>query len=89
LYFAANAGSLKAAQQLFLDGADVNALTRFGQTPLYAAAYKGHIDMARLLVRYGADSKMKCNAGYIPIQATTIEGNSATTEMIEFLSSLA
>lgn len=46
--------------RLLIDsGADVNAVTHFGDTPLMNAAQSGNTDAVKLLLEHGADAKMK------------------------------
>ena len=40
----------------FLDqGADVNAIDEYAETPLHYASYNGHLNIVELLVSHGAD----------------------------------
>ncbi|KAB8290368.1 hypothetical protein EYC80_010801 [Monilinia laxa] len=47
-------GDIKLVQKLLAIGADVNPESKFGSTPLKAAARKGHADIVRLLLEKGA-----------------------------------
>lgn len=55
LYLAAATGHCAIARQLLERGAGVDAVSQFGNTPLYDAIKLGHRDMAALLVEFGAD----------------------------------
>jgi hypothetical protein len=55
LIAAAKRGDSAAVKALLAKGADVNAKTRYNQTPLMFAAEKGHIDTVKILIEAGAD----------------------------------
>ena len=52
---AAKNGDIEAVKQHLADGADVNANTADGTTPLHNAAVYGHTEVAELLISNGAD----------------------------------
>ena len=56
---------LDAAELLIEMGADVNAKSNNGGTPLRYACVRGYIDVAELLIENGADvnAKNECNGG--------------------------
>jgi ankyrin repeat protein len=54
---AVRSGDRAAAQRLIRSGADVNAATRYGDTPLSLAAQRGHADLIDLLLKAGASVK--------------------------------
>jgi hypothetical protein len=49
-------------------GADINAQTAFGQTPLYVAFGSGRLEMVRLLLEHGADVEAKDKDGKTALQ---------------------
>jgi len=49
------AGNVEAVTEFLSNGADVNAKTKLGQTPLHMAALAGHKDVVELLISKGAD----------------------------------
>ncbi len=55
---AINGGNQDMAQLLVDAGADVNAKSREGKTPLYQAVVKGHIATVRCLLAAGADIRI-------------------------------
>ena len=59
LHRAARNGFENICSLLIENGADVNAINRFGQTALHNAAYYGHEYICRLLLKHGADPKIK------------------------------
>ena len=54
IHEAAVRGSIEALKQAIADGADVNAKSDVGWTPLHQAASKGHKQTADLLRKHGA-----------------------------------
>jgi len=55
LLSAAKKGDAAAVKSLLAKGADVNAKTRYNQTPLMFAAEKGHLEIVKALIEAGAD----------------------------------
>lgn len=53
LHIGARAGNLRVAKVLIQAGADVNARSRSGDTPLDFARQAGHLDVAELLAAHG------------------------------------
>jgi hypothetical protein len=51
--------NLSEVQRLIADGANVNAITPFGRTPLMSATAYGHINIVRFLLENGADINIK------------------------------
>ena len=51
--------NLGEVQQLIADGANVNAVTGAGRTPLMSATTYGHINIVRFLIEHGADINIK------------------------------
>lgn len=47
-------------------GADINALTEDGRTPLFQAAFLGHLDCVKALVELKADATIANNEGKTP-----------------------
>ena len=54
------------ARALLKAGADVNALNRFGETPMMTALYHGRFRMNELLEAYGADKTLADTLGQSP-----------------------
>jgi len=52
---AAKKSDAAAVKSLLAKGADVNAKTRYNQTPLMFAAEKGHLEIVKALIEAGAD----------------------------------
>ena len=56
LHRAAKENRVDIARALIDRGAEVDARTRNGDTPLHAATLKGSLDVARLLIEHGANT---------------------------------
>ena len=65
-------------------GADVNASSEMGYTPLHAAAENNRIANARLLLQFGANIDAVTDDGQTPLDFAMLSGN---VEMIQFLKS--
>uniref|UniRef100_J3LCK1 Uncharacterized protein n=1 Tax=Oryza brachyantha TaxID=4533 RepID=J3LCK1_ORYBR len=63
IHFAARLGYAPVLKQLMLDGAQINAQTSTGDTPLMISARSGHSDCFLELIKFGADLGMVNNAG--------------------------
>jgi hypothetical protein len=61
LLAASRKGDLAQAKALLDKGADVNARTRYQQTPLFFACDRGNLELAKLLIDRGADLNAKDN----------------------------
>ena len=68
IHVAAAQGDIPTMRYLLGKGADVDALTAGGDTPLHVAAYNGHVDAVRFLLGRGADFDIVNGKGAKPIQ---------------------
>ncbi|TKS92981.1 Ankyrin repeat domain-containing protein 53 [Collichthys lucidus] len=62
----------KCLRYLLEHGADVNATTDSGTTPLHLAASEGFLDCTEILVRAGADVSAQDNEGHTPLDLARI-----------------
>jgi Ankyrin repeats (3 copies) len=77
LHFVAVNGNLPIASMLLAAGADFNAQTVTGTSPLQLAAEQGQVDMAILLLNAGANWNTPNNEGKTAMQVATSEVKSA------------
>jgi outer membrane biosynthesis protein TonB len=68
IHDAARTGSIEAVKQHLADGAEVNAKSSGGRTPLHWAANRGHEEVAKLLIAKGAEvNAMDVLLGWTPL----------------------
>jgi hypothetical protein len=68
IHDAARTGSIEAVKQHLADGAEVNAKSSGGRTPLHWAANRGHEEVAELLIAKGAEvNAMDVLLGWTPL----------------------
>jgi Ankyrin repeats (many copies) len=70
-------GNLARSRSLLEHGADVNARTESGDTPLMSAAVTAGADMMKLLLAHGADPNAKKDGGWA--QLATLESDAYAT----------
>ena len=68
IHDAARTGNIEAVKQHLADGAEVNAKSSGGRTPLHWAANRGHEEVAELLIAKGAEvNAMDVLLGWTPL----------------------
>jgi hypothetical protein len=68
IHDAARTGNIEAVKQHLADGAEVNAKSSGGRTPLHWAANRGHEEVAELLIAKGAEvNTMDVLLGWTPL----------------------
>ena len=75
LHDAAFRGDVSKAKALLAKGAEVNAETDLGATPLDLAAYHGHLDVVKALLAKGAEVDAKDEYGRTPLDLAALEGH--------------
>ena len=79
---AARIGHIEAVKQHLASGADVNAKTKSGLTPLHHAAFYGHMEIAELLIEKSADVKAKDMNGKTPLDEAIKRKHTETVDLL-------
>ena len=66
-----------------MKGADVNATTTKGRTPLHIAAVAGQKEVVELLIAKGADVNAKTIAGRTPLYVAAQKGHKDVIELLK------
>ena len=90
LHAAAGKGDVAAVAALLATGADVDAATDRGVTPLYIAAEQGYLELVKLLLERGANPDVKdLEWGRTPLRhasaGSDVEGKEARAEILTLL----
>jgi len=78
----ARAGNVDGVKEWLRRGANVNAVTEYGWTPLYEAAENGHKAVAELLIAKGANVNAARENGSTPLHAAAGEGYKDVAELL-------
>jgi ankyrin repeat protein len=74
---------LQMAQSLVNKGADIEAKTATGATPLYLAVQRKHPDIVRLLLEHGANSEAVFGPGQLtPLHKAAWDGSAETVDIL-------
>ena len=79
---AATQGDLQHVEELLAAGADVNAKSSSGETPLHNAAYSGNVALVELLLASGADVNAKDRSGVTPLHVAAQRGYREVAEVL-------
>ena len=79
---AAKEGNIEAVKQHLTAGADVNAKTESGWTPLHEAARSGRKEIAELLIDKGADVNAQGQYMGTPLHYAAGEGHMEIVELL-------
>jgi ankyrin repeat protein len=82
LLSALESGNLDEVIRLVEEGADINAKSKDGATPLHLAAHKRRRDVAKMLIDKGADLNAKNKDGLTPLAYAIRVRNRAVAEVI-------
>ena len=85
LMAAVRKGDVSATKALLDRGANVNAVERYGVTPLITAALRGNLPMVKLLVERGADLDVKDTFYNATALQMATGGNAANLDVVEYL----
>lgn len=82
LHWASYRDDLPGAERLLRGGADVNAVTDLGVTPLWTACQNGSVAMVRRLLDAGADPNVALLAGETPLMVAARSGYADVVELL-------
>ena len=85
IHDAAHKGNIDAVKKHLAAGTDVDAKTRFGDTPLHYATFGGHKEVAELLIAAGADVNVKDDVvgfGRTPLHDAAYWGHEEIAELL-------
>ncbi|HIA62223.1 MAG TPA: ankyrin repeat domain-containing protein [Planctomycetaceae bacterium] len=82
IWDAAGFGNIEAVKKHLADGADVNAMSSGGGTPLHNAAMGGHKEIVELLIAEGAEVNAKDNLGGTPLHNAALGGRKEVAELL-------
>ncbi|KFY80330.1 hypothetical protein V499_00804 [Pseudogymnoascus sp. VKM F-103] len=87
LHYAASTGSLRVAELLLANNADVSAVADEGETPLHCAVYEGHEDVVELLLKNKASVGARRENGRTPLyMAVDVGKDSIVKVLLEYIS---
>ena len=75
-------GNIEAVKQHIAAGTDVNAKSRFGETPLLYAASKDSEEFVELLIANGADVNPNISGGWNPLYSAALAGRKEIVELL-------
>jgi ankyrin repeat protein len=73
-----------SAKILIDNGADVNAYSNLGKTPLHFAAMNNHVNLLKLLVASHADIKIRDDAHCVPLHLACKKGSIDAVKFLLF-----
>ena len=82
IHNAAFSGNIETVKQHIAAGTDVNAVNKYGWTPLYEAVTGGHKDIADLLISKGADVNTMDDDGETPLDWAIFNKDTETTNLL-------
>jgi ankyrin repeat protein len=82
LHKAAKDGNFREVKNYVGKGSDINAVDRYGYTPLILAAYSGHIDSVKYLAEHGADIDIANKAGETALMVAAQNGHIETAKYL-------
>jgi ankyrin repeat protein len=82
LHDATSAGSMQEVAALLDQGADIDARSERGETPLILAILAGHDEVAELLIEEGAALDGRNERGLTPLHAAAYSGNAEVARVL-------
>jgi len=75
-------GDTNVAQILLDHGANINAITVTGKTPLFKASEEGRLELVRLLLARGADVHIRSRKGQTAFQVATSNNHTHIAQLL-------
>ncbi|WP_257295973.1 ankyrin repeat domain-containing protein [Endozoicomonas sp. YOMI1] len=85
LFIAVKEGNSKCLELLCMEGANVNAITNNGSTPLHMAAFYGDTESLEVLLSMGANVSALEEDGFTPLHWAATNGNPGHTDCLKVL----
>jgi ankyrin repeat protein len=82
LHWAAYSNDLEAVRRLLSEGADANAVNRFGVTPLHEAATVGNAEMLKALLEAGGDANAAFGEGETVLMTAARTGDAESVRAL-------
>jgi ankyrin repeat protein len=82
LHWAAYSNDLGAARRLLAEGADPNAVNRFGVTPLHEAATVGNAEMLKAMLEAGGNANAAFGEGETVLMTAARAGNADSVRLL-------
>lgn len=83
LWLFARAGNLPVVMELIQKGANLNIATRYGETPLHAAATFGHVPVVNYLLAQGANVNALTSRGWTPLHSAARFGRPIVANLLK------
>lgn len=83
LWLFARAGNLPVVMELIQKGANLNITTRYGETPLHAAATFGHAPVVNYLLSKGANVNALTTRGWTPLHSAARFGRTIVANLLK------
>jgi len=83
LFKAAATGKLELARELIADGANINAASSTGYTPIHRAAQNGHKGMVEFLLENGADAGVESKDNQTPLKLAIQNGHADVATILK------
>lgn len=83
LWLFARAGNLPVVMELIQKGANLNITTRYGETPLHAAATFGHVRVVNYLIAQGANVNALTTRGWTPLHSAARFGHPVVANVLK------
>jgi ankyrin repeat protein len=85
IHKAAEEGNIEVVKKHLADGADVNAKSEFGTTPLHSTLREGDKEITKLLITNGADVNAKDSIVGTPLDYDNMYNRTETNEIADLL----